>query len=392
MTPRPSLIANLIAQLGFGLLAMMVCLPSMQDWPAIFGASQAAVQLTFSAFALAFGGMQLVYGALSDRIGRKPVLVFGLALAIAGSLAAAFAQGLAMLVAARFLQGAGSAAGMVIARAMVQDLFAGPERVRVMAMIGMSMGVCPPLATLVGGQLHVHFGWRSTFVAIAILAAALLVAAWRGLPAVRGSTGPASSAQLLGGYARLAREPAFRLYVVLLASMTAAFYTFLAGTPLVLRSFGVAPQHVGWTIAAVPLAYVLGNLLTTRLARLHGERFIMGWGQASTIAGIVLVLVIGLAGVRNPWALAVPLLLFGIGHGLVVPPTLAGAIGVIPALAGSAAAVGGVGQQLLGAIGGFIVGLVPHDTQVALAAMMLGWSLLGLAVQLWLHFVVRRRA
>jgi len=389
---KPALVANLVAQLGFGLLAMMICLPSMQDWPAEFGASQPAVQLTFSAFALAFGGMQLVYGAVSDRIGRKPVLVFGLLLAMAGSLAAALSDSLGLLVAARFVQGAGSAAGMVIARAMVQDLFAGPERVRVMALIGMSMGVCPPLATLVGGQLHVRVGWQANFVLIAALAAGLLVSAWRGLPPGRGGQGEASLAQLLGGYVRLAREPAFRLYVVLLASLTAAFYAFLAGTPLVLKSYGVTPENVGWTIASIPLAYVFGNLLTTRLARTHSERFIMGWGQVATIGGILLVLALGLAGVRSPYALALPLLLLGIGHGLLVPPTLAGAIGVIPALAGSAAAVGGLGQQVLGALGGFMVGLVPHEGQVNLALMMLMWSVLGLVVQLWLHRTLRRGA
>lgn len=387
---QAALVANLVAQLAFGLLAMMVCLPSMQDWPAEFGASQAAVQLTFSAFAIAFGGMQLVYGAVSDRIGRKPVLLFGLAVAVAGSLAAAMASSLAMLVAARFLQGAGTAAGMVIARALVQDLFSGSERVRVMALIGMCMGVVPPLATLVGGQLHVHVGWQASFVLMAAFGAVLLVSAWRGLPVGQGGQGQASFGQLLAGYGRLAREPAFRLYVVLLSSLTAAFYTFLAGTPLVLKSFGVTPDRVGWTIAAIPLAYIFGNLLTTRLARTHSERFIMGWGQAATVGGIVIVLALGLAGLRNPWALAIPLLLMGIGHGLLVPPTLAGTIGVIPALAGSAAAVGGLGQQLLGALGGFVVGLVPHGDQVNLAVMMLFWSLLGLAMQLWLHRLVRQ--
>lgn len=384
--PRQGLlVVNLIAQLGFGLLAMMICLPSMQDWPAIFGASQASVQLTFSAFAIAFGGMQLVFGAVSDRIGRKPVLMFGLLLAIAGSLAAALAGSLPALVAGRFLQGAGGAAGMVIARAMVQDLFAGSQRMRVMALIGMSMGVVPPIATLVGGLLHAHVGWQANFVVLTGVAVALLVAAWRGLPDAERAPGRANLGELLAGYGRLALEPSFRLYVVLLATLTATFYSFLAGTPLVLKAFGVPPQHVGWTIAAIPLAYVLGNLLTTRFARTRSERFIMGWGQASTLGGIVIVLLLGLAGVRSPWALAVPLMLVGIGHGLLVPPTLSGAIGVIPALAGTAAAVGGLAQQLLGALGGFVVGLVPHDGQVNLALLMLGWTLLGLAVQVWLH-------
>ena len=116
---------NLLAQISFGLIAMTICLPSMQEWGALFDASQARVQLTFSAYVLAFGLFQLVYGPLSDRHGRKGVLMAGLALLALGSLVAALAPNLDVLIAARVLQGAGSAAGTVVGRAMVQDRFHG---------------------------------------------------------------------------------------------------------------------------------------------------------------------------------------------------------------------------------------------------------------------------
>lgn len=387
------LMANLVAQLAFGLLAMTICLPSMQDWAADFGSSQAAVQLTFSGFVAAFGVMQLVYGPLSDRFGRKPVLVVGLAIACAGSLLAALSPGLGGLTLGRVLQGAGSAAGMVTARALVQDLFEGRERTRVMAFIGMSLGVCPPLATLLGGQLHVRVGWQANFVVIAVMGVGLMAAAWWGLPDRRPPPGQSATGalrSLAGNYARLSREPAFLLYVAILAAGTAAFYSFLGGTPLVLKTYGVRPEHLGWYIGVIPIAYIFGNLATTRLTRTHSDRRIMGWGQMLTISGLLLVLALGFAGWRSPLALALPLLLLGVGHGLVVPPTLAGTVGLVPALAGSAAAVAGVSQQLLGAFGGFLVGVVPHETQVNLGALMLMWTLLGLAAQLVLHRVVQR--
>ena len=216
---RGLLIANLLAQLAFGLLAMTICIPSMQQWGAQFGASQASVQLTFSAYLVAYGGLQLVYGPLSDRLGRKRVLMAGLMVAGVGSALAAAAPNLSTLTAARLLQGAGTAAGMVVGRAMVQDLFQGPERTRVMAWVGMAMGLCPPLATIVGGQVHVRLGWRINFVLITVLALLLLVWAWRGLPDVR----PAPAAQpawwrtLGSSYARLAQEPVFLLHVAVLA-------------------------------------------------------------------------------------------------------------------------------------------------------------------------------
>jgi len=384
----PWLIANLVSQLAFGLLAMTVCLPSMQDWPATFGASQAAVQLTLSAFIAAYGGMQLLWGPWSDRIGRKPLLLAGLALACAGSLAAALAPSLALLTLARVVQGAGCAAGMVIARAMVQDLFTGNERTRVMAFVGMTMGVCPPLATLVGGQVHVRLGWQANFLLMAGIAALLMVAAWRGLPAgsARGNEGGST---LLAGFARLVREPAYLLFVAVLASTTATFYTFLGGAPIVLKGYGITPERIGWYIMCIPLAYIVGNLWTSRLVRRSSDRRIMALGQMWTLGGLALVLALGLGGARHPLALALPLLLLGVGHGLLAPPTLSGTVGLIPALAGAAAAMGGLMQQLSGAFGAFVVGLVPHEGQVNLAVLMLAWAVCGLGAQLALH--ARRR-
>jgi DHA1 family bicyclomycin/chloramphenicol resistance-like MFS transporter len=387
------LTANIVLQLAFGLLVMTICLPSMQEWPAIFGASQASVQLTFSGFVAAYGGLQLVFGPVSDRIGRKPVLLLGLVVAGGGSLLAALAQDLPVLTLARVLQGAGSAAGMVVGRAMVQDLFSGHERTRVMALIGMTLGVCPPLGTLVGGQLHARFGWQANFLLMAGLALALLLAAWWGFPDAR----PQRGQQALGwrelylGYARLAREPAFLCYVGVLSTATAAFYTFLAGAPLVLASYGVPPERMGWYITCPPIAYILGNLLTNRLIRRLGDRPITMLGQACTVCGITLVLSLGLSGLHTPLALALPMMLLGVGHGLLVPPTLTGTVGLVPALAGSAAAVAGLMQQLTGAMGGYFVGLVPHHGPVNMALLMLGWTICGLAAQVVLYrFFVRR--
>lgn len=378
------LVANLVAQLSFGLLCMTICLPSMQDWPATFGASQAAVQLTFSGFIVTYGGLQLLYGPLSDRIGRKPVLMAGLLLSILGSLLAMAAPDLTVLTLARVLQGAGSAAGMVIGRALVQDFFSGPERTRMMAMVGMTMGLVPPAATIVGGQVHVRLGWQANFALLAVLAAVLLVAAWRGLP----SRVPAADAQpprwreLFTGYARLARVPAFLCFVVILAGSTATFYTFLGGAPIVLKGYGITPEKIGYYIMCIPGAYIVGNMLTARLIHRLGDRRLMFIGQAITLAGLGLLLALGLAGLHTPLFLALPLMLLGVGHGLLVPPTLAGTVSVLPALAGSAAAVGGVMQQMAGATGGFLVGLMPHEGPVNLALLMLAWAVMGFAAQL----------
>ena len=385
----PWLIANVLAQIAFGLLAMTLCLPSMQEWGTLFNTRQADVQLTFSGYVVAYGALQLVYGPLSDRHGRKPILMLGLVVAGLASVMAALATDITQLIAARVLQGAGCAASMVVSRSMVQDLFAGPQRTRVMAYIGMAMGMCPPLATLIGGQIHVRWGWQTNFVVLAVLALLLLVAAWLGLPRVA-KPPPAHGHWLramLSAYARLLREPRFLLYVAILAATTATFYAFLAGAPIVLKGYGIGPDGIGWFIMAVPVSYILGNFMTSRLIAQAGESRVMAWGQALTLGGLVVMLALGLGGVQTALAVALPLLLLGFGHGLLNPPALAGTVGVLPALAGSAAAVAGLMQQLTGAFGGYLVGLVPHEGAVNLGWMMLGFALTGAIAQ----FFLRRR-
>jgi DHA1 family bicyclomycin/chloramphenicol resistance-like MFS transporter len=385
----PWLIANVLAQISFGLLAMTLCLPSMQEWGDIFSTRQADVQLTFSGYVVAYGALQLVYGPLSDRHGRKPILMLGLVVAGLASVMAALATDITQLTTARVLQGAGCAASMVVSRSMVQDLFTGPERTRVMAYIGMALGMCPPLATLIGGQVHVRFGWQTNFVMLAVLAAVLLVAAWLGLPRVA-KPAPASGHWLramLSAYARLLREPRFLLYVAILAATTATFYAFLAGAPIVLKGYGIGPDGIGWFIMAVPVSYILGNFMTSRLIAKAGESRVMAWGQALTLGGLVVMLALGLGGLQTALAVALPLLLLGLGHGLLNPPALAGTVGVVPALAGSAAAVAGLMQQLTGATGGYLVGLVPHEGAVNLGWMMLAFALTGAVAQ----FFLRRR-
>jgi DHA1 family bicyclomycin/chloramphenicol resistance-like MFS transporter len=381
-----ALVWNLVAQMALGLLAMTICLPSMQEWRSLFATDQAQVQLTFSGYLVAYGALQMVYGPLSDRHGRRRMLLIGLGLAAAASLAAVFITDIRALIAARVLQGAGAAAGMVVGRAAVQDLFQGPQRTRVMAYVGMAMGLCPPLATVIGGQIHAWLGWRANFLLIAVMALALMLAAWRTLPAGTIASNEGHWLREMGrAYARLLREPAFLLNVAILSMAAATFYAFLGGAPLVLGSYGVGPADVGWFIMVPPVSYIAGNFLTSRLIHRKGERRMMALGQIGTLCGIASMLALGLAGVESAFAFSLPLILMGIGHGLLIPPVLAATVGIVPALAGSAAALTGVLQQLLGALGGYAVGWVTHEGQVNLGWLMLAFALCAAVAQAVLH-------
>ena len=381
VTPRvrPALIANLLGQIAFGLAIMTICLPSMQEWGRIFDTDQSGVQLTFSGYVAAYGVLQLLYGPLSDRHGRRPVLLLGLGLALLGSVLGALAPNLTVLTLARVIQGAGGAAGMVVGRSMIHDWFAaGPDRTRMMAYVGMAMGVCPPSATILGGYLHVNFGWQANFVLMAGLALLLLAAAWWGLPVGRpsGHSGVVSASstsgwsRMLSAYVQLLKNPSFLMYMVILSCTTSAFYTMLGGAPIVLKSYGVGPDGVGFYIMFGPLSYIVGNFLTSHLVHRMGERRVMVWGQGITFSSVVFMVGLSVLGWKAPLAFALPLMLLGFGHGLLVPPALTGSIGLMPALAGSAAGAIGLMQQWVGAVGGYSVGWVSHDDATNLGLLM----------------------
>jgi DHA1 family bicyclomycin/chloramphenicol resistance-like MFS transporter len=242
--------------------------------------------------------------------------------------------------------------------------------------------------------VHVRWGWQTNFVLIAVMAAGLLFAAWRGLPAHPKSpeVQPNWFGAMFASYARLAREPAFLWYVAIVSMTTATFYAFLGGAPIVLGSYGVGPEGIGYYIMCIPLSYIAGNYLTTRLVHRAGERPMMLLGQAFTVGGMVLMLALGLAGLNTALALVLPLIMLGIGHGFLMPAALAGTVGLVPALAGSAAAVAGVMQQLMGAVGGYAVGLVTHQGAVNLGWVMLGFALCALVAQGFLHRPATQRA
>ena len=392
--PSALLLTNLLCAIGFGLVAMTICLPSMPSWTEVFSTGQANVQLSFSSYILAFGLAQVIYGPLSDRYGRRRLLLFGFALAGVGSIAAAMAPNLAALTFARFLQGAGTGAGMVLGRALVQDFFSGSDRARVMAYVGMAMGLCAPLATVIGGQVHVYFGWRANFWLIGALAVVLIITTWFGLPADARQHAPATHwlRDMLSAYGRLIRVPAFVGFAGVVALSTGPFYIFLAGTPSVLANYGVGPSEVGFFIMVVPLSYIVGNFLTSRLIRRFSESELMFIGQDLGLFSVCLVLVLALSGVHSPFAVAGPLILLGLGQGLLMPTSLAGTVSVVPALAGAAAGIAGLGQQLSGAFGGYAIGLFKNDSAVEMALLMIVFILAAFACQLWLRRVQSRPA
>jgi DHA1 family bicyclomycin/chloramphenicol resistance-like MFS transporter len=369
----------LVGNVGIGLMAMTICLPSMPAWETVFDTTTADVQLTYSAYLLAFASMQLLCGPLSDRFGRRPVILAGLAVVVAGSLLAAAAPTIELLIAARAIQAGGATAGMVVGRALVQDMFDGADRTRTLAYMGIAMGATPPVFVLLGGYLHAYVGWQSTFLFVAGAAALLLIASAAVLPRLARAPAAPARRKVLGVYLMLLRDRPFLFYALAVAGCSTAFYVYLAGTPAVLNRLGVAAEAVGWYLLFCTGAYVAGNFLTTRIVHTIGERRLLGIGEATAMAGPLAALAIGLTGNQSAIVFLLPLILMGFGHGMVIPPSLTGAIGQHPEHAGAAAAVSGAMQQAGGAIAAYALGLFAVISQATMAVTLVAVSLVAAA-------------
>ncbi len=335
---RPSY-AILIAISAVGPLALNIFMPSMPGLQLEFGVTYGVVQLTLTLYLIGMAVCQLVYGPMSDRVGRRPMLLGGLAVFVAASLMAAVAPTIEVLIAARLLQALGGAAGIVLARAMVRDVFDRETSASVISYITMAFVVAPMIAPALGGLLDQHLGWRWDFWLLAGLGAIVLAAAWRFLPETHVTRNNAGTGMgLISGAARLFALPRFRGYTLVLAFTSAVFFAFLGGAPHIMMDvLKRTPMEYGAWFVTMSAGYMLGNFVSGRFTRRLGiDRMIMT-GCAITTAGGLLCFAAAITGMLSPATLFLPMCLAALGNGLTIPNGTAGAISVDPRLTGAAA-------------------------------------------------------
>jgi DHA1 family bicyclomycin/chloramphenicol resistance-like MFS transporter len=354
-----ALTALLALLTALGPVAVDMYLPSFPDIARLLQTSPATVQLTLSLYMIAYAIGQIAYGPLSDRFGRLPVLRLALGLFCLASLACALAPNIELLIAARCLQALGSSGAVVLARAVVRDLYSGVRAGRELSLMGAIMSLAPVGAPMIGGVLQSEFGWRSNFVLqIAFgLIAALFV--WRKLPeTLKAPTpGPFSLGAILAGYAEILRNRAVLAYIGMLAVSFAGVFAWISGSSFVLQEiYGLSARSYGLAFGAASAGFLAGNMVATRIVmRLGLDRTIGVGALALTIGGLGSVMAVVLGG-----ASAIPLVacmtIFATGMGLVQPQTIAGAMMPFPHRAGTASSLVGVSQMLCAAVSGIVVG------------------------------------
>ncbi|MBN9453941.1 MAG: multidrug effflux MFS transporter [Bosea sp.] len=362
---------------ALGPLSTDFYLPSLPEIARVMETDVAGAQATLSSFLFGFAAGQILWGPLSDRLGRRPVLLAGLGLFGLATLACALAPSIGALTAARAFQALGASGPIVLGRAMVRDLYDGPRAGRELARMGMIMGLVPAVAPVIGGVLQVAFGWRSTFLASLAFGLVLAVVIVTVMPETlrARSPQPLSLIGIFRGFGTLLHNRAFRVYVALTALAYAGLFAFISGSSFVLIGvYGLTPIEYGFSFGFGVLGYITGTIIAQRLVGRRGMDGVIAIGVACLAGGGLAMLVGVLTGFGGAAGVVVPMALYACGVGLTMPQAQASAMMPFPDRAGAASSFNGLCQMLLSACVGLLVG---HLLQNAALPLPLVMSALG---------------
>lgn len=366
-----------------GPLSTDMYLPALPAMARDLRASVADTQLTLSVFLIGFAAGQFVYGPVSDKIGRKPVLLAGLALFALASVACTLASSIETLIVARFAQALGGAGPIVLGRAMVRDLYEGARAGRELSRMGSIMGLVPAIAPVLGGFLFEAAGWRAIFAVIAAIGLVLIAIALVMMPeTIRArSPAPLSFGSVLRGFGVLLENPAYRAYVGLAALSYGGLFAFISGSPFVLQGFyGLGEVPYGLSFAFTVVGYITGTLVAQRLIGPWGLDRVIGLGVTCLAAGGTLMLALVAAGVPSSFAVTAPMAIYTAGVGLTLPAAQASAMAPFPERAGAASSFLGICQMNLAALVGVGVGHALGASPVPLPAVIAAIGLAALAL------------
>ncbi len=386
----PPHILTLVMITGLGAWTMNVFLPSLPAIAKHFNADYSVVQLTISGYLGCIALLQLIYGPLSDRFGRRPVLVGAFAIFLVATLGCALAPNIETFLAFRMLQ-ASVAAGMVLSRAIVRDMVPKDQAASMIGYVTMGMAVVPMIGPAFGGILDQNFGWQSTFYATLLFGALALALIWHDLGETNQSQSTSFTSQFRA-YPELLRSRRFWGYSLTAGFASGAFFAFLGGAPYVATQIlGISPTQLGLYMGVIALGYLLGNFLSGRFStRLGVNRMMLMGGMVTSFAMLLALTLFGL-GLVHPLSFFGSFFFMGIGNGLTLPNANAGIVSVRPQLAGSASGLGGslmIGAgAALSAISGTLLG--PETGIWPLLWMMLGSALAGLLATFWVIRVER---
>jgi len=375
--------ALLISASTVSILSTDLYTPSLPHLQRYFGTDAASVQLTMSLNLLGYALGQLILGPVSDRFGRRPVLLWGMAAFAVTSLACAAAGSIDALILARTLQGVAACVEAVVALAIIRDVYDEENSLRILGIYGMVIALAPAVGPIIGGQVHVWFGWQGNFLLLTALVAVVTALIGRHLPETlhERHADALHPGPLLRGYLVLLRSRVFMVYIVASGLTIAALFAYVTGAPfLFIERMGVATNHYGYYYAVPVFAYFLGSLAITRYAgSLSPDRW-LGIGLALSTLGALIFLALVALGRDTAVSLtaAVSFHTFGLGPVMATSPVRA--LWVAPGRRGPASAMLGSAEVGGGAVGAFAVGLLHDGSAWPVALTLTGAASLALLI------------
>ncbi len=365
-----------------GPLAIHLFLPLMPAIKTEFAVSSAGVQLAFSITLATMAAVTLFYGSLSDRYGRRPVLLAGLGLFLIGSAVSALAASMPVLVIGRLVQALGAGSGATLTRAIARDAYGAEGLVKAIAYLTMAYTLGPMIAPVLGGVLLDHFGWRSAFWLALLLGAAITAAAFCIIAETRrGGEVAARPAGLLRNYLTLFAQPRFTAFVLQSGLCSGTFFTIAAASPFFMTErLGRSATEYGLWFLLFPAGYCLGNLISSRLSgRVAIETMVLA-GSVLPVLALGVQAALLLDGLLLPAVIFLPACLVSFSQGIALPNAQAGAIQVAPDLAGTASGIGVFSQMFLSAAFAQLYGLIADGTTLPMILISGSGAILTLLV------------
>jgi len=373
---------------GLSPLATDLYLPSLPSIGAAFQRPVADIQLTLSVYIAGFAVSQLFAGPLSDRFGRRPIMLIGFAIFFAASVLAAFAPSLEVLLLARFLQAIGACAGPVIGRAVIRDIYGPARAAKVLSYMATAWALAPALGPIIGGVLETTLGWRSSFWALALFSLGLLIVMGLRQPESNHHRDPHATRPLAiaRNFATLIRHRSYIGHALMASFGYAGIFSFISGSSfLLIEAVGLSPAAYGFAFGAVVLGYMVGTFTSGRLSHRLGSDRLLGLGAVVVTVAGALGLALALTVPPSVVSILVPVMLYLCGCGLMLPNAMAGALRYYPRMAGAASSLLGVLQMSIAALIGMAVGHLHDGTALPMTgaiagagfAVLLAWLLLA---------------
>lgn len=359
-------------------------LPALPAIQVYFLTDVPTVQLTLSIYMVTFGLCQLFYGPLSDRFGRKPVILTGTVIYLLGSVVCMLAPEIEILIGGRILQALGGSAGVILARSMVRDIYGQQHSARILSYMATAMAIAPALGPVIGGILTIIYGWQASFALLAVFGGLCVLGILFILQETNRHKDPHAihPGQTLRNFATLLKDRTYTGHLLIMTFSYSGLFSFISGSAFVfIKILGLSADQYGLCFATAVVGYMIGTQAGGRLVGTVGIAGIVGFGTVICAMSGIFMLVLAIIPVTHVAAILIPMVFYMIGMGFAFPTALAGLIGPYPKMVGAASSLAGFTQNAFAALVGL---MVAHSFNMTQFPMALAICLMGGAA--WLSF------